>query len=197
MSAAEKIIIILLVLIVLYVGLAWLVWRCRKRKTKVKLVLYFFINNQFQILKFMKLNEKKFTEAVLGLVDKKTGNKIEGATFTEIKIESSDASVAEIKDADSDGDVDVVPVAVGKTTITVEAVADYTDPSTGDRVVKGLKADPVEIEVVEETEVGLVVNFTEARDLPVVEEPANNPPAPAPDAGTGTGTGDNGGTPQE
>lgn len=119
----------------------------------------------------MKLNKQKFAEAALSLVDPQ-GNKIEGVTFTEIKIESSDPAVVEVKDADSDGDADIVGISEGTAQIKVSAVASYTDPVTGDPVVARKDAEPIEVIVSPDPiTTKLVVTFGEGKDLPVVEEP--------------------------
>ena len=119
----------------------------------------------------MKLNKQQFAEALLGLKNEADGSSIE-ATFSEIKIESSDTAIIEVKDADSDGDLDIVGVAPGTAQIKVSAVVSYTDPGTGKPVVAGKDADPVDVTVdQDETKTKLVVSFTDGRDLPVVEEP--------------------------
>ena len=119
----------------------------------------------------MKLNKQQFAEALLGLKNEADGSSIE-ATFSEIKIESYDTAIIEVKDADSDGDLDIVGVAPGTAQIKVSAVVSYTDPATGKPVVAGKDADPVDVTVdQDETKTKLVVSFTDGRDLPVVEEP--------------------------
>jgi hypothetical protein len=145
------------------------------RRTKAKLVISFFINNQKQ-LTVMKLNKKQIVEAILSLQDEQ-GNKID-TIFSNVTFESSDEGVFKLEDADSDGDLDIVPIAAGTALLKVSAVADYIDPATGERVVAGKDAPPAEIIVQPDpTTTKLVVDFNDPRELPVVTEGVTDPTA--------------------
>ena len=144
----------------------------KRHKPKVSLRVLFFIDNHFKHLKFMKLNKHQFTEALLSLVNEETNEPIE-TTFSNVKFESSDEAVFKIEDADSDGDLDVIPVGPGVATLLVSAVCSYTDPNNGEPIVAGKDADPVEITVINDpASTKLKATLTDARELPLVEAPA-------------------------
>lgn len=140
-----------------------------KKRTKTSLRVFFFINNQFKPLKFMKLNVQQFVNAKLGLIDSDTKEVIE-TQFENIQLSSSDEAVFTVStDVNADGELDLVGIAPGTADLKVEAVAKYTDKNTNQPVVAGKDAT-VSITVsqpepgAENTE--LVVSFTDAADVP-------------------------------
>lgn len=174
-----------LVVAVLVLTVALLTKLTHPKKKKTHLILTTFINNyqiKIQSIK-MELNQKKFVDSILQLVDHDTQAPIE-ATFSDIVLESSDTEIFTIGDVNADGVLDLVGVKAGIATLNVSASATYVDANTGETVTKTKTAAvPVTVNApapdAENTD--LVVSFTAAQDVP--ETGNANPPADTPAEG--------------
>lgn len=83
----------------------------------------------------MQLETQKFVDSILSLVDHDTQQPIEGATFSNIILTSSDPLILTADtDVDNDGIVDIAGVSPGEVTLNVKADVAYLDANTGEQV---------------------------------------------------------------
>lgn len=118
----------------------------------------------------MKINQQEFANARLGLVDSETKLPVEGATFADISLRSSDEGIFTVStDVNADGELDVVGVAPGEAKLFAKATVSYTDANTNQPVTKVVETavDVVVSEPAPDAQsTELVVTFTEPAKVP-------------------------------
>jgi hypothetical protein len=135
-------------------------WFHRHKKPRIvpKLVIYQVVNNKKSQIMSLTLVSNQKVAGVLGLVDVVTGNPVT-ASFANVSA-TSDTPAAFTVSVDSSNNIDVVGVAAGSGTITVQADASYTD-STGAAKTETLTVtvDVVISAVIVADKVALTVTF--------------------------------------